>query len=59
MQAKAEGKYKGRPEDTERNAKIAAMLDAKQSWSTIQSFTGCSRATILKIKKRGESAAAS
>ena len=56
--AKAEGRYKGRPEDTERNGKIAAMLDAKQSWSTIQSFTGCSRATIAKIAKR-ESAAAS
>ncbi|AWM07634.1 recombinase family protein [Bradyrhizobium symbiodeficiens] len=56
--AKAEGRYKGRPEDTERNAKIAAMLAAKQSWNTIQSFTGCSRATILKIARR-ESAAAS
>lgn len=56
--AKAEGRYKGRPEDTERNARIAAMLDAKQSWNTIQSFTGCSRATILKIKNRMESAAA-
>lgn len=55
--AKAEGRYKGRPEDTERNARIAAMLEAKQSWSTIQSFTGCSRATIAKIAKR-ESAAA-
>ena len=50
--AKAEGRYKGRPEDTERNAKIAEMLEAKQSWTTIQRFTGCSRATIAKIAKR-------
>jgi DNA invertase Pin-like site-specific DNA recombinase len=50
--AKAEGRYKGRPEDTERNDRIAAMIAAKQSWSTIQSFTGCSRATIAKIAKR-------
>jgi DNA invertase Pin-like site-specific DNA recombinase len=55
--AKLEGKYKGRPEDIERNAKIAAMLAAKQSWNTIQSFTGCSRATILKIAKRERAAA--
>lgn len=50
--AKAEGRYKGRPEDTRRNDAIAAMLDAGQSWNTIQSATGCSRATIAKIKKR-------
>src|SRR5882672_11467916 len=38
--AKALGRYKGRPEDTERNDRIAAMLAAKQSWNTIQLFTG-------------------
>jgi DNA invertase Pin-like site-specific DNA recombinase len=31
-QAKAEGRYKGRPEDAERNARIARMLAACQSW---------------------------
>ena len=50
--AKAEGRYKGRPEDTERNDGIARMLAAKQSWSSIQAATGCSRATIAKIAKR-------
>jgi DNA invertase Pin-like site-specific DNA recombinase len=50
--AKALGRYKGRPEDTERNAAIAAMLAAKQSWNMIQRATGCSRATIAKIAKR-------
>jgi DNA invertase Pin-like site-specific DNA recombinase len=50
--AKAEGKYKGRPEDADRNAGIARMLAMGQSWSTIQSVTGCSRATISKIAKR-------
>lgn len=50
--AKAAGRYKGRPEDTERNSAIAAMLTGKQSWNTIQSATGCSRATIAKIAKR-------
>ncbi|WP_027546945.1 recombinase family protein [Bradyrhizobium sp. WSM2254] len=55
--AKAEGRYKGRPEDTERNHGIARMLAAGQSWGTIQSLTGCSRATIAKIAKRVRTAA--
>ena len=54
--AKAEGKYKGRPADSGRNDSIASMLAAKQSWTTIQKATGCSRATIAKIAKRMASA---
>lgn len=52
--AKAEGVYRGRKEDTARNAGIAAMLTARASWSQIQAATGCSRATIAKIAKRVE-----
>ena len=55
--AKSEGRYKGRPEDTERNDGIARMLTARQSWGSIQSATGCSRATIAKIAKRLKEAA--
>ncbi len=51
--AKAEGRYRGRPEDVARNAGIATMIAAGQSWSAIQRATGCSRATIAKIVKRG------
>ena len=51
-QAKAKGRYKRRPEDTDRNNGIASMLAAGQSWGTIQSITGCSRATISEIAKR-------
>ena len=54
--AKVEGRYKGRQEDVERNAGIAGMLDAGQSWSTIQAATGASRATIAKIAKRQRAA---
>ena len=50
--AKAEGRYKGRPEDTARNASIADMLARGMSWSQVQAATGCSRATIAKIAKR-------
>ena len=50
--AKAKGAYRGRPEDTDRNAGIAAMLKSGMSWSAIQAATGCSRATVAKIAKR-------
>lgn len=50
--AKAAGLYKGRPEDTKRNAGIADMLKRGMSWSQITSATGASRATIAKIAKR-------
>lgn len=50
--AKAEGRYKGRPEDLKRNAGIEAMLASGMSWSRIQDATGCSRATVAKIAKR-------
>ncbi|MBR0783924.1 recombinase family protein [Bradyrhizobium iriomotense] len=55
--AKAEGRYKGRPEDVQRNDAIARMLASGQSWGSIQSATGCSRATIAKIAKRVKAAA--
>jgi DNA invertase Pin-like site-specific DNA recombinase len=55
--ARAEGVYKGRQEDVARNAGIARMLAAGQSWSSIQDVTGCSRATIAKISKRHRPAA--
>jgi DNA invertase Pin-like site-specific DNA recombinase len=54
--AKAEGRYKGRPADTKRNAGIAAMLRGGASWTAIQDATGCSRATISKIAKCGRTA---
>lgn len=54
--AVGEGKYRGRPEDAERNAGIAKMLKAKVSWSAIQAATGCSRATIAKVAHRASAA---
>jgi DNA invertase Pin-like site-specific DNA recombinase len=52
VKAKAEGRYKGRPEDTKRNEGIAHMLAEGRSWSFIQDVTGCSRATVAKVAKR-------
>ncbi|WP_458096180.1 recombinase family protein [Roseomonas sp. WA12] len=50
--AKAEGRYKGRPEDEKRNKAIAAMLGKGVSWSQIMEATKCSRTTIAAVAKR-------
>ena len=50
--AKAEKVYKGRPEDTKRNAALLQMLANKQSWSSIVEATGCSRSTLSRLAKR-------
>src|SRR3984885_6093653 len=50
--AKDDDKYRGRPENKDRNPGIAAMLRAKSSWTDIRGAFGCSRATIAKIAKR-------
>jgi DNA invertase Pin-like site-specific DNA recombinase len=52
VKAKAEGRYKGRPENIARNVGIVSMLQAGASWSKIQATTGCSRATIAKLAKK-------
>jgi DNA invertase Pin-like site-specific DNA recombinase len=50
--AQAEGRFKGRREDAERNEGIARMLAEGLSWSTIQKATGCSRSTLAKLRAR-------
>lgn len=52
VKAKADGRYRGRPEDTERNAAIVAMLKSGQSWNTIVKATGCSRSTLARLVRR-------
>lgn len=52
VKAKAEGVYKGRPEDVKRNEAILSMLRAGQSWSSIVAATGCSRSTLSRLNKR-------
>ncbi|AYG61147.1 recombinase family protein [Rhizobium jaguaris] len=50
--AKSEGKYRGRPEDKERNKAIRKMLASGQSWSAIVAATGCSRSTLSRLTKQ-------
>ncbi len=54
VKAKAEGVYRGRPEDVKRNEAISAMLRAGQSWSSIMAATGCSRSVLSRPAKRIE-----
>jgi DNA invertase Pin-like site-specific DNA recombinase len=56
--AKAQGKYRGRPENVSRNAGIAAQLRGGASWSEIQKSMGVSRATISKVSRRSAAMAA-
>lgn len=47
--ARVAGKYKGRPEDTERNVLIQKHLKAGvSSWKEIMELVGCSRGTVAK-----------
>lgn len=50
--AKEDGLYRGRPEDTERNAAIRKMLDSGISWNNIVAATGCSRSTLSRLAKK-------
>ena len=58
LKAKAQGKYRGRPENTDRNAGIAAQLRGGSSWTEIQRAMGVSRATIAKVARRSAAMAA-
>src|SRR5262245_27971608 len=60
--AKSEGKYRGRPEDTKRNAAILQMLKRGMSWNSIIEATSSSgkklsRATLSKLSRRVREAA--
>ena len=50
--ARKAGKYRGRPEDAERNAAIAVMLREGKSWLTVMRLAKCSRTTVAKVAKR-------
>lgn len=50
--AKANGVFKGRPEDEKRNAALMGMLKAGQSWASIVAATGVSTSTLSRLSKR-------
>lgn len=50
--AKAKGRFKGRPADTEKHNKIKKLLNAGMTWSEIEKLVPCSSWTIAKVKKQ-------
>ncbi|MGZ2424034.1 recombinase family protein [Rhizobium laguerreae] len=52
IKAKADGRYKGRPQDEKRNDGIIKMLANGMSWNSVIAATGCSRSTISRLAKR-------
>lgn len=50
--AKADGRLKGRPEDSKRNRAIMDMLAKGQSWNTIVDAMGVSRSTLSRLSQR-------
>lgn len=51
VKAKSNGKYKGRPEDTQRNERIAKLLQAGMSYTDVMDTVNCARATVAKVSK--------
>ncbi|MGB3499988.1 MAG: recombinase family protein [Mesorhizobium sp.] len=50
--AKAAGAYRGRPENTERNAALMDMLRRGQTWASITKATGVSTSTLSRLAAR-------
>lgn len=50
-EAKAKGKYKGRPVNTKLHQDIRDMLGKGHSWSDVSRITGASRSTIARAAK--------
>lgn len=47
--AKSEGRYRGRPADTERHDLILDMIKRGMTWSQVVKATGASRSTISRV----------
>jgi len=52
QRAKAENKYKGRPDNTKLQSQIEGLLRDGKSYNHIMDLLNCGRATIAKVSKR-------
>ncbi len=50
--ARGLGRFKGRPEDTARNTRIAGLLRAGMSWTDVEQSLDVSRSTVAKVARR-------
>jgi DNA invertase Pin-like site-specific DNA recombinase len=51
QRAKSQGLYRGRPENTEKNAAITSLLKEGKTWKQIQAMVTVSKATLAKLSK--------
>ena len=51
QRAKCQGLYRGRPENTEKNAAITSLLKEGKTWRQIQAMVPVSKATLAKLSK--------
>jgi len=51
QRAQSQGLYRGRPENTEKNAAITSLLKDGKTWSQIQAMVPVSKATLAKLSK--------
>lgn len=58
LKAKADGLYRGRQENTERNAAIMELLREGKTWSQVQALIPVSKATLATLSKRLKEGAA-
>ena len=51
QRAQSQGLYRGRPENTEKNAAITSLLKDGKTWRQIQAMVPVSKATLAKLSK--------
>jgi DNA invertase Pin-like site-specific DNA recombinase len=51
QRAQSQGLYRGRPENTEKNAAITSLLKEGKTWRQIQAMVPVSKATLAKLSK--------
>jgi DNA invertase Pin-like site-specific DNA recombinase len=51
QRAQSQGLYRGRPENTEKNAAITSLLKEGKTWKQIQAMVPVSKATLAKLSK--------
>ena len=52
-QRQAQGKYQGRPKETDKRRKIAELSRARPSMRKVADYVGCSTSTVQFVKREG------
>ncbi|MCG3880375.1 recombinase family protein [Psychrobacter sp. Ps6] len=52
QKARTNGKYRGRVDDTDKQARVAKLLESGLSWNDVIDAAGCSRGLVAKVAKQ-------